>query len=95
MNSCLIKVVLSLQGKLAEALLATLTGCAHGTPALQELNELVGGMLLKIPEILGSVFTDVDPKQLACLLDVGVVDEVLQLIQDALLKHVETCALQF
>ena len=83
------------QGQLAEALLAMLSGSAHSVRALQERNELMGGMLLEIPKILGSLTTSVDPKQLARMLDVGLSAEVLQQAQDALLKHVETYALQF
>lgn len=89
------QMVLSPQGQLAEALLAMLSRSAHSVRALQELNELVGGMLLELPENLGSLTTSVDPKQLARMLDVGLGAEVLQYIQDALLKHVETYALQF
>ena len=82
------------KGELPEALLAILSGCAHIVQALQELHELVGGMLLEIPKILGSLTTDVDARQLAGMLHVSVVDHVLQQAQDALLKHVKTYALQ-
>ena len=82
-----------LQGSLPDACFAVLRKCACSAPALQECHEmLTAGMLENIPAVSSIFFTNMDVKQLACVMEEGVCAAHLQQFHDALLEQLQTLA---
>lgn len=82
-----------MQGSLPDACFTVLRKCAYNALALQECHEmLIAGMLENLPAMSGIFFTDVNVKQLACIMEEDVCAAHLHQIHNVLLEQLQTLA---